>query len=134
MLDAVGFGDDDDAVVADGEATLAVFLQVVANLDASGDLHSLVDDRSFDARVTTDVDPFEKDRIFHVGVTVYAHARVKGAIIDKGVKIPAGVEIGYDLEKDRERGFTISDNGIVVIAKADGIEHMQDTQLDSAFR
>jgi hypothetical protein len=38
------------------------------------------------------------------------------------------VEIGFDLEKDRERGFTISDNGIVVIAKADGVEHMQDSR------
>ncbi len=54
---------------------------------------------------------------------------MKRAIIDKGVKIPAGVEIGYDLEKDRERGFTISENGIVVIAKADGIEHMLDSRL-----
>jgi glucose-1-phosphate adenylyltransferase len=42
----------------------------------------------------------------------------------QGVKIPPGIEIGYDLELDRRRGFTVSDNGIVVIAKGDGLEHM----------
>ena len=70
-----------------------------------------------------------EDSILFEGVDIGRHARVKRAIIDKGVKIPAGVEIGYDLEKDRERGFTISENGIVVIAKADGIEHMLDSRL-----
>jgi glucose-1-phosphate adenylyltransferase len=35
------------------------------------------------------------------------------------VKIPRGTTIGYDLENDRKRGFTISDTGIVVIAKAE---------------
>ena len=44
--------------------------------------------------------------------------------IDKGVKIPSGVEIGWDLEKDRQRGFSISEGGIVVIAKSDGVEHL----------
>ena len=67
-----------------------------------------------------------EDSILFEGVDIGRHAKVRRAIIDKGVKIPSGVEIGYDLEKDRERGFTISDNGIVVIAKADGIEHMGD--------
>jgi glucose-1-phosphate adenylyltransferase len=69
-----------------------------------------------------------EDSILFEGVDVGRHARIRRAIIDKGVEIPAGVEIGYDLEKDRERGFTISDNGIVVIAKADGVEHMQDSR------
>jgi glucose-1-phosphate adenylyltransferase len=58
------------------------------------------------------------------GVTIGRYARVKNAIIDKGVQIPPGVEIGYDLEADAARGFTVTDRGIVVIAKADGIEHL----------
>lgn len=70
-----------------------------------------------------------EDSILFEGVDIGRHAKVRRAIIDKGVKIPSGVEIGYDLEKDRERGFTISDSGIVVIAKADGIEHMADTRI-----
>jgi len=64
-----------------------------------------------------------EDSILFEGVNVGRHAKVRRAIIDKGVHIPAGIEIGYNLEQDRERGFTISENGIVVIAKADGVEH-----------
>jgi glucose-1-phosphate adenylyltransferase len=70
-----------------------------------------------------------EDSILFEGVDIGRHAKVRRAIIDKGVKIPAGVEIGYDLEKDRERGFTISEGGVVVIAKADGIEHMLDSRV-----
>jgi glucose-1-phosphate adenylyltransferase len=65
-----------------------------------------------------------EDSILFEGVDIGRHAMVKRAIIDKGVHIPAGVRIGYDLEEDRRRGFTISDGGIVVIAKADGVEHL----------
>lgn len=44
-------------------------------------------------------------------------ARVRRAIIDKNVQIAEGDEIGYDLERDRQR-FFVTDSGIVVIAKA----------------
>jgi glucose-1-phosphate adenylyltransferase len=64
------------------------------------------------------------DTILFEGVDVGRHARIRRAIIDKGVKVPAGMTIGYDLELDRRRGLTISDGGIVVIAKGDGLEHM----------
>jgi glucose-1-phosphate adenylyltransferase len=64
-----------------------------------------------------------QDSILFEGVHVGRHAKVRRAIIDKGVHIPQGIEIGYDVEQDRARGFTISDGGIVVIAKADGVEH-----------
>jgi glucose-1-phosphate adenylyltransferase len=45
------------------------------------------------------------------------YAKVRRAIIDKNVQIPESEEIGYDLERDRER-FFVSDSGIVVIPKA----------------
>lgn len=48
----------------------------------------------------------------HIG----RHARVRRAIIDKDVEIPAGTEIGYDLEADKKRWF-VSEGGIVVIPK-----------------
>jgi glucose-1-phosphate adenylyltransferase len=43
--------------------------------------------------------------------------RIRRAIIDKSNVIPSGTEIGYDLEKDRER-FYVSESGIVVVPRA----------------
>lgn len=57
--------------------------------------------------------------IIFEGVNVGRHARIRRAIIDKNVNIPPGMEIGFDLEQDRKRGFTISTNGIVVISRND---------------
>jgi glucose-1-phosphate adenylyltransferase len=41
---------------------------------------------------------------------------VRRTIVDKNVKIPAGMEIGYDLDADRKR-FTVSEGGVVVVPK-----------------
>jgi glucose-1-phosphate adenylyltransferase len=60
------------------------------------------------------------------GVDVGRHARVRRAIIDKDVKIPAGATIGYDLDHDRQRGFQITEQGVVVIAKAELPESFAD--------
>jgi glucose-1-phosphate adenylyltransferase len=49
------------------------------------------------------------------GVSVGRHARLRRCIVDKGVKIPANAEIGYDPVEDAKR-FTVSD-GIVVVPK-----------------
>ncbi|MBP1746993.1 MAG: glgC, partial [Deltaproteobacteria bacterium] len=53
--------------------------------------------------------------LFH-NVVIGMRAKVKRAIIDKGVRVPDGMKIGYDLEKDRQQ-FFVSDRGIVVIPK-----------------
>jgi glucose-1-phosphate adenylyltransferase len=50
-------------------------------------------------------------------VEVGRYARVRRAIVDKGVLIPPGTTVGYDLEEDRRRRFTVSEGGIVVIPK-----------------
>jgi glucose-1-phosphate adenylyltransferase len=50
------------------------------------------------------------------GVTVGNNCRIQRAIIDKHVRIPDGIEIGYNLAHDRKR-FTVTDSGIVVIPK-----------------
>jgi glucose-1-phosphate adenylyltransferase len=49
------------------------------------------------------------------GVNVGRHARLRRCIVDKGVHIPPGAEIGFDPELDAKR-FTVSD-GIVVVPK-----------------
>ena len=67
--------------------------------------------------------------ILFEGVDIGRRAKVRRSIIDKGVKIPPGVEIGFDADLDRSRGFTVTDSGVVVIANSDGVEH-----LDSAER
>jgi glucose-1-phosphate adenylyltransferase len=63
-----------------------------------------------------------EDSILFEGVDIGRHCKIRRTIIDKGVRIPAGFEIGYDLEKDRQRGFTISEGGVVTIPKTDAIE------------
>ncbi len=58
-----------------------------------------------------------EDSILFSGVDVGRHCKIRRAIIDKDVKIPPGTTIGYDVEHDRQRNFTFSDHGIVVVAR-----------------
>jgi glucose-1-phosphate adenylyltransferase len=60
-----------------------------------------------------------EDSILFEGVKVGRKSRVRRAIIDKGVEVPEHAEVGYDLELDRRRGFTVTDSGIVIIAKGE---------------
>ena len=60
-----------------------------------------------------------EDSILFDGVKVGRKARVRRAIIDKGVEVPEHSEVGYNLDLDRRRGFTVTDTGIVVIAKGE---------------
>ena len=59
-----------------------------------------------------------EDSVLMNRVEVRRGCRIRKAIIDKNVSIPPGTEIGYDLEKDRERSF-VSETGIVVIPRAE---------------
>lgn len=61
------------------------------------------------------------DSVIFAGVRIGRGARVNRAIVDKGVDIPDGFEIGIDPEADRER-FTVTDSGIVVVGKGTRIE------------
>jgi glucose-1-phosphate adenylyltransferase len=70
-----------------------------------------------------------RDSILFGNVDIGRHAKIRRAIIDKGVCIPAGVEIGYDPAADQARGFTVTENGITVIAKAEGIERFAEQVL-----
>jgi len=49
-------------------------------------------------------------------VKVGRYARLRRVIVDKDVELPAGIQIGFDLEADKKR-FTVTEDGIVVIPK-----------------
>jgi glucose-1-phosphate adenylyltransferase len=66
-----------------------------------------------------------EDSILLDGVGVGRYCRIRKAIIDKEVKLPPYTVLGYDSEFDRKRGFTVTDNGVVVIPKAEPPETFQ---------
>ncbi|MFT4659277.1 MAG: glucose-1-phosphate adenylyltransferase [Ilumatobacter sp.] len=68
-----------------------------------------------------DHDAHVTDSILFPGVTIGPGARLHRCIVDKNVNVPEFARIGFDPEKDAKQ-FTISDNGIVVIAKDQKIE------------
>ncbi len=57
-----------------------------------------------------------RESILMENVQVGRNCKIRRAIIDKDVYVPAGTTIGFDLEADRER-FYVSDGGVVVIPK-----------------
>ena len=61
--------------------------------------------------------------VLFAGVNVGRHAKVRRTIIDKEVEIPPAIEIGFDHELDRSRGFLVTESGLTVIAKTHGVEH-----------
>lgn len=63
-----------------------------------------------------------EDSILFDGVDVGRHARIRRAIVDKDVKIPAGIDIGWDRQADLERGLVVTDGGITVVAKGEDLE------------
>jgi glucose-1-phosphate adenylyltransferase len=67
-----------------------------------------------------------EDSILFSGVDVGRRAKVRRAIIDKGVSIPDGFVVGYDPEVDQRRGFTVTENGVTIIATSDGAEQLFD--------
>ena len=55
-----------------------------------------------------------EDSIILDNCDIGRRARVKNAILDKNVRIPADARVGYDLEKDRKL-YHVTESGIVVI-------------------
>ncbi|WP_020580236.1 glucose-1-phosphate adenylyltransferase [Actinopolymorpha alba] len=51
------------------------------------------------------------------GTVIGPGAVIRNAILDKNITVPPGAQIGVDPELDRERGFTVSANGITVLGK-----------------
>ena len=57
------------------------------------------------------------DSVLMAEVSIGRDAVVRRAILDKGVVVPDGVQIGVDHEHDRARGFAVSEGGIVIVGK-----------------
>ncbi|MEI6232380.1 MAG: glucose-1-phosphate adenylyltransferase [Planctomycetota bacterium] len=57
-----------------------------------------------------------EDCILMEGVSIGRRARVRRAIVDKGVQIPEGATIGYDPVEDKKR-FAVSAGGVVIVPK-----------------
>ena len=66
--------------------------------------------------VRVDDDAVVQESILFDGVSVGPGSCLRRCIVDKGVQIPAGERIGFDLATDSAR-FTVTDSGIVVIPK-----------------
>jgi glucose-1-phosphate adenylyltransferase len=67
--------------------------------------------------VVVERDAVIEDSILLDDVIVEPMARVRRAIIDKQATISNGSVIGYDHQADKNRGFTVSNTGIVIIPK-----------------
>lgn len=63
-----------------------------------------------------------EDSLILENVEIAENCRIRRAIIDKENVIPAGTQIGYDLAHDRRRGFTVTEEGLVVVPKAETLE------------
>ena len=60
-----------------------------------------------------------EDSILFEGVEVGRRCQIRRAIMDKGVRIPPETRIGYDPAADAAKGFTVTDSGLVVIARGE---------------
>jgi glucose-1-phosphate adenylyltransferase len=49
-------------------------------------------------------------------VEIGRYSRVRRAILNTGVKLPESSSIGFDLDADRAKGYTVTEAGIVVVA------------------
>ncbi len=66
-----------------------------------------------------------EDSIILDRVDIGRYCRIKRAIIDKDVRLPPYTVLGYDLDFDRQRGFTVTEQGVVVVPKAEPPETFQ---------
>jgi len=55
------------------------------------------------------------DSVIMPDVIIHRNARINKAIIDRGCLIDADMVIGEDHEKDRERGFRVTEKGVVLV-------------------
>lgn len=58
-----------------------------------------------------------RDSVVFENVDIGRNAVIQRAIVDKNVRIDDGAHVGVDLERDQERGFTVTESGITVVPK-----------------
>jgi glucose-1-phosphate adenylyltransferase len=58
--------------------------------------------------------------IFFNHVNVGRRSRIRNAIIDRHVNLPAGTIIGYDLEADRAK-YSVTDKGVIVVVRPESM-------------
>lgn len=58
-----------------------------------------------------------EDSILFPEVEVHRNAHIRRAIIDRGVIIPEGAQIGFDHDSDRAKGYTITEQGVTVVGQ-----------------
>ncbi|MEZ4629411.1 MAG: glucose-1-phosphate adenylyltransferase [Deinococcales bacterium] len=59
-----------------------------------------------------------EDSVIFDNCSIGRNCTIRKTIIDKNVNIPSNTQIGVNLEDDRARGFTVTENGVVVVPKS----------------
>src|SRR6266849_5614610 len=90
-VERLALGDDDDALLGDLEAALAIVIRMDADGRVRRDLDVLVDDGLLDAAVAADVDALEQDRVLYNGEAVDADARGQNAVADMAARDDAAL-------------------------------------------
>jgi glucose-1-phosphate adenylyltransferase len=61
-------------------------------------------------------------------------AVVRRAILDKNVVVPDGAAVGVDKERDRARGFAVSEGGITVVGKGQPVVPLRRAEFTGSIR
>ncbi len=51
------------------------------------------------------------------GASIGRKARLRRAIVDRNCRIPEGMEVGFDADLDRERGFRVTEAGVTLVTR-----------------
>ena len=116
-LRTVGYGDPPAKFVFDWNDRKGMALNSIVSegtIISGSAVHNCVVGRNVRVHSYSQIE----DSVIMDWVEIGRGCKIRRAIIDKSNIIPAGSEIGYDLEKDRQRYF-VSETGIVVLARGE---------------